>query len=532
MVIYLAESPEPQYIAQKAQVILATVTTSMLVPMIIAVKEERNLRPTDVREASIKQQLFATLGPLQLPISIVFQHHGFATEFKNTLKRITAQNDLPKIAIKQLELTNIGVYKQLTVEFEQQIAVLIGLNGAGKSTILKAIALAILGVELSGYDSDDFGSLLRIIGKEDTQTLWQPQGEITLTVHIDGNLFSNSIKIEYDNIKEKVVAHGRRFEPLIDDENQPLTLILGISEQRNIQSKATRLDMPTVTLPKPKDLLPLLDNNEQTCIAHFESWLANLAYKVSQGELQLRPQINISFAVFSALMDEIITFAGLTSVDPVKLWIDHQDPKQTVPLRLASQGYQAVMGWVGSIIQRMFEAYGNTLQPLHCPAIILIDEIDQLLHVKWQQRILNVLANEFFPNTQWIITTHSPMVVTGLNEHQVIQLRKEQDKLIAEPNAVDLWMWQYGDIVSRLFEVMPEPPQANIDYLEQQIEQLAQSPYKNQSQLTKLNDRLARAIKSREQADELFRESQKLRKQQDTLATLIKQLNQPKDSDK
>ena len=228
-------------------------------------------------------------------------------------------------------------------------------------------------------------------------------------------------------------------------------------------------------------------------------------------------------------MQEPIQFAGLTKVDPLELWVEHQDPKQLVPLRLVSQGYQAVMGWVGLILQRMYEAYADALQPLQQPAIIIIDEIDQLLHVKWQQKILGVLAKQFFPNTQWIVTTHSPMVLTGLDEKQVIHLHQRDGTLIAEHNAVDLWLWQYGDIVRYLFGVSPEVPRVQEQELLKDIQALAEIPSvertaKQRETLERLQIQLDKVQKSRAFVDEVYAEQQKLRAKEQALTKLIQQL--------
>ncbi len=227
-------------------------------------------------------------------------------------------------------------------------------------------------------------------------------------------------------------------------------------------------------------------------------------------------------------MQESIQFAGLTSVDPLELWIEQQDFQQTLPLHLYSQGYQAMMGWVGYIVQRVFEAYSGLSNPLLQSAIIIIDEIDQLLHIKWQQKILKVLT-DFFPKTQWIITTHSPMVVTGLDQGQVIQLHQHEGKFIAEANSVGLWLWQYGDVVRYLFEVSPEAPKIREQQLLEKISAIKQLPEQTliqQQTLTRLEVQLDRVQKSRAFVDELYAEQQKLRAKEQELEALITLLSQ------
>jgi hypothetical protein len=117
-----------------------------------------------------------------------------------------------------------------------------------------------------------------------------------------------------------------------------------------------------------------------------------------------------------------------------------------ITLKLLSQGYNNVFGWVGGLVTRLYETLEKhntrdwskffnserlvqqqgrypaaTIQDLH--AIVLIDEIDTYLHPEWQRTVLNVLVREF-PNIQFIITTHSVDVLAN------IQTRKEKDYLV------------------------------------------------------------------------------------------------------
>jgi predicted ATP-binding protein involved in virulence/transcriptional regulator with XRE-family HTH domain len=455
----------------------------------------------------------------------------FKEVFDDVQQQLAYQDQLPTIRFERLILNNIGVYEHIEISFNQDITVLIGLNGAGKSTIIKALAIATLGAEQAEVDNDTVADLLRITGKEENNTIRRQEGSIRLLASVNGISCENCIRFVYNINTEKVEIHGSRFEQLFDTNGHLRNLMLGISEQRNTNTKKSQSFGIEVPEPKVKDLLPIINGEEQACISHFTAWLGNLALSVSQGDSKKQQRIDVCFAIFSKLMQEQIQFAGITLVDPLELWVKHQNPQQLIPLRLASQGYQAVMGWIGLIIQRMFEAYEKTLQPLQQSSIIIIDEIDQLLHVKWQQKILTVLAKEFFPNTQWIITTHSPMVITGLDREQVIQLHQCDGKLVAEPNSVDLWLWQYGDVVRHFFEISALRPAVQEKQLIQDITQMKNIAFEQQGQmhkqaLNKLEQHLEKAQESRAFIDVVYAEQQKLRSKEQELSQLIKQLSQ------
>lgn len=497
--------------------------------------QERNLpssilfknKTTQQQRESINNDLSEHLYEKASLFKIIDKNTNFKLEFQDFKERITFQNQLPTIRIEKLILKNIGVYESLEIPFNSDLTVLVGLNGAGKSTILKAIVIAILGSEQSDINNNEVADLLRITGKSEGNINRQSKGYIELIANVDGQRCNNRINLTYNANTENVKIQGGNFKELYSLHGQMHNLTMGISEQRNTKSSIkNRLSLEVLT-PKNRDLLPIINGEEQACISNFTTWLGNLALDESKGELKAGKMISVCFEIFSELMREPIEFGGLTKVDPLELWVKHQEPQQLVPLRLASQGYQAVMGWVGLIIQRMFEAYEKSMNPLLQPSIIIIDEIDQLLHVKWQQTILNVLAKKFFPNTQWIITTHSPMVITGLDRNRVVHLYQCEGKLIAESNPVDLWLWQYGDIIQHLFDISPKKPELEERELLEKISTITgeiKTPEQTK-RLDELEQQLEKVRQSRIFIDSVYAEQKKLNKKESELSKLIDTLS-------
>ncbi len=94
--------------------------------------------------------------------------------------------------------------------------------------------------------------------------------------------------------------------------------------------------------------------------------------------------------------------------------VDWQDPmQQTHALRIEqlSDGYRTTLAMIMDIAARMTEANPHMADPLLSAGVILIDEIELHLHPGWQQRILGDLTRAF-PNVQFIVTTHSPQILT------------------------------------------------------------------------------------------------------------------------
>ncbi|MGL5086771.1 MAG: AAA family ATPase, partial [Clostridium sp.] len=129
------------------------------------------------------------------------------------------------------------------------------------------------------------------------------------------------------------------------------------------------------------------------------------------------------------------------------------DNGNIVPVSYLSDGYKNVIGIISDIAYRMAilnPKLGDNIIS-KTPGIILIDEIEVHLHPKWQQRILKILK-ELFPKVQFIISTHSPMVVSSTEEGEAIELFRKDDRIeyssVGNPQE-----WYMSDILRNVFNI-------------------------------------------------------------------------------
>lgn len=111
------------------------------------------------------------------------------------------------------------------------------------------------------------------------------------------------------------------------------------------------------------------------------------------------------------------------------------------------------------IIQSIIAGYGfftNSREPENVEGYVLIDEIESHLHIEWQTKILPLLL-DIFPNTRFIITTHSSLVLTQLVEGNAYRLIREKGGVVTEkisaPNQsalIDLLKDAFGVNLNRL----------------------------------------------------------------------------------
>ncbi len=102
--------------------------------------------------------------------------------------------------------------------------------------------------------------------------------------------------------------------------------------------------------------------------------------------------------------------------------------KETFNLDQLSDGEKNLITLVGDIARRLAIANPNSKEPLKGEGIILIDEIDLHLHPKWQRLMIPQLT-KVFPNCQFIITTHSPQVLSHVKPESIFLLNNENNEL-------------------------------------------------------------------------------------------------------
>jgi len=124
-----------------------------------------------------------------------------------------------------------------------------------------------------------------------------------------------------------------------------------------------------------------------------------------------------------------------------------------VPIEKLPTGFISII----RILQEIISAYGawggNGSHLNKIAGIVFIDEIEAHLHIKWQYKILSLLK-EFFPNTTFYITTHSPLILSNLEHHEGYRLTRSKDDVTATP-IDDIEGYFFTDLVNTYFEVNP-----------------------------------------------------------------------------
>jgi energy-coupling factor transporter ATP-binding protein EcfA2 len=104
---------------------------------------------------------------------------------------------------------------------------------------------------------------------------------------------------------------------------------------------------------------------------------------------------------------------------------EHGDLFPPVALTELAAGYRGILTLIGDIVQRLTEYPNNSLEDLQ--GLVLIDEFDAHLHPKYQYELPNLLS-EVFPKVQFIVATHSPLTIMGVKPNTSVVLTVHRTK--------------------------------------------------------------------------------------------------------
>ncbi len=430
--------------------------------------------------------------------------------------------------LERLRLRNFRCFDDLTVEFDKKLTVIIAENGAGKTAILDAIAIG-FGRYLTklpgipGRTTKDTD--LRINHKERREPFmmlaWEArdreEGRLVWSGgrKRDAAVKAAAIRELLGNDLEALAKHGLKqiddFALSIveaDAENRAyfLPVIAYYGTNRAIRDEVQRRRGFKKQFSRFEALAGALDPDSRFRAA-FE-WF-NAMEDQERREREAQRDFDYSLPELDLVRNAIVRMlpAGFnnprTEIRPLRFVIDRQMPDgvtRTLRISQLSDGYRVVLGLVMDLARRMAQANSRFVQggnaimnPLDLPAIALIDEVDLHLHPEWQQRVLTDLTRTF-PGTQFIVTTHSPQVLSTVRRENIRIIGPDADgKIIAAPPLAMTYGEPSGDVLHSVMMVDPQPPVSEKADLQRLTEWVDQGNYKS-SEATQLMQSLIAAL--------------------------------------
>jgi hypothetical protein len=218
--------------------------------------------------------------------------------------------------------------------------------------------------------------------------------------------------------------------------------------------------------------------SDNASLINAEEWLLQSDYTVKSSSGKTKEKFNKRFNQIIEVLKKV-----LPEITDIQIALDQNyhrpraeflTPYGWVHLSSLGLGYRTTISWIVDLVIRLFERYPDSEDPLAEPAIVLVDEIDLHMHPKWQRDIMQFLTDRF-PNTQFIVTAHSPLVVQAAQDANIVLLRREGDRVVIDNNPEIIDNWRVDQVLTSVFE-MPSARPAKIEPLLQRRKEILTKP--------------------------------------------------------
>lgn len=330
--------------------------------------------------------------------------------------------------VTRLKLANLRVIGAMEFTFQPGCNLIVGVNGAGKTTVLDALAVCLSAVV------KDVNKLRTAVESFAVDDIRIGAKAITLECGFDIGKASYSYLIHKPRSasapQEKKVGKPREQvyetptrakylgvepKPATGNEREGRPLAVLFSTRRAVPSD--RVPGRSVAAGGFAAAYAEAFANRELRLGEFTAWMR--VRKALKEEIPASGQVLKAFE--RALRRFLPEYKNIRVDDETgsKLLIDHG--KTTLEVWQLSNGERGTIAMVLDLTRRLAQANPKISDPAaEAEAVVLIDEIDLHLHPRWQRQILrNLIAT--FPKCQFIATTHSPQVI-GEVEHDRIQI--------------------------------------------------------------------------------------------------------------
>lgn len=299
------------------------------------------------------------------------------------------------------------------------VNLLLGNNGRGKTTMLKAIALAALGPAVT--DSGIYP--YRLVRREPNVTEASGHAVITatFTIHEQDRDHTNRNKIHSEvfvaprgdlEILRWMEEEGAAWAPIYSSSSDAFFFV-GYGTTRHVE-KRERVDLGArrhSSFTRAQRVLSLFE--DVYSLIPLDSWLPEFEYNSNTRYKEIIDLIN------RLLGPSHFQFHGEMEHGE---YVFEQNGLR-VPFPALSDGYRAYVGWIGDLLYHAAATCPPGKNLREHRGFVMVDEIDLHLHPEWQMTVLPTLATEL-PNLQFIVTSHSPLIAGSLEWPNIIVMKE------------------------------------------------------------------------------------------------------------
>jgi len=393
------------------------------------------------------------------------------------LSTVANRKDIFPFRIESLEINRFRGLERINLDFTPASTLpgdwtcIAGINGAGKSSILQAIALVLLGpkhaMELGGN---------KLAGmKQRTNSNETIQTRIRASVSL------------YGATEVREISIGPKG-PLLENHNLSRDLggilVAGYGASRNLSDTPDRYES--------------LSTSVQSVISLFEPMAqlreANEIFKSHSDKAAITLKAR---SLFAMLVESVFVDGLAVKINKAGHELTFSTESSTsIALDLAD-GYRSSIAWMSDLCFRWVRSNPDTKISLEqVQGIVLIDELDLHLHASLQ-RVIVPRLRQAMPNIQWIVSSHAPLILASFDRREMIALDNE-----TETGYRTLNDQIYGYTTDQIYDyVLSTPPSSEVS--EQTLDSIANLP--SADRLSELEKSLGSKLGDEPRADRMER---------------------------
>lgn len=430
--------------------------------------------------------------------------------------------------LQKLSLKNFRCYEDLDIEFKERTTVLVAVNGQGKTTILDSIRIS-LWPYISQFDlaRTGFADPANTITIDDVRTVKKVTNEqlemarqlpssLTVTCNFEDSQFTwtrlrdseaRRSQTKDDTFTKKLKSYAANVQNSVRDfQNEPIDLpIFGyygtgrlwkekrLTENKKDKRSIINTKIRTLAYKDCVDPASSFKQFEDWFIAEYKQDFERKIIAFEQG-LPIKNTINDTIYVVREAVNSILETVGwknLTYNQKYQTLVLEHDDYGIMKMSQLSDGIKNMIAMIADIAYRCVLLNGhlgkNAAQKSR--GLVMIDEIEMHLHPEWQQVVVSSLEKAF-ENIQFILTTHSPQVLTTVESSSICILENgcKYDAPLGSLGA------EASRLLNRIFKVNSRPKWMDIT---KKLESYARYVYDD-----KWND--PEVLKLRKELDESF----------------------------
>lgn len=412
--------------------------------------------------------------------------------------------------LHKIVLKNFRLFPSLECTLHPELTVLVADNGGGKTSILDAISIA-MGTYLGAFPTGK-GARIKpadVFSRVDDRELGRMQTVYPATIEASGILrevegsrtwvrelssAKSHTTIKYAKVLSKYASRLQQTN-MNEPEDWPLLAYYGTGRLWNQKYLTGAKLFSSGFHDRAAGYIDCME--PASSFKYFVDWFGHAYRSIFQSKLRFteahpnatRQDIDAHTSAFSPLVDAVrgavdtvlapSGWGAINYSETLQSLTAHHDQYGVLEVGQLSDGIRNVIAMVGDIAFRAVQlnAHLGARAALETSGIALIDEVDMHLHPSWQQVILKGLRDAF-PRIQFIVTTHSPQVLSTVRRENIRVLAQNVDGMITADLPLAMTYGEpSGDVLHSVMMVDPQPPVLEKPDLQRLTELVDQGAY-------------------------------------------------------